>query len=656
MSFNFQLARPRIPFFPKWSKITKPFTKEKHYLKDGQIFYDVKNGENYANHIEMSGFQCSSIISYGCNENRKLMLNRHIVFPNLRMYPNLTHNSLDCNFKGVTFFADNKKVNEKAICFKFDGILTIFTEFENLKIERKIFTSRNKKACIEIVKFTNTGNKDISVFCKYKSRIKTPKYYGVDRKSYRLFTKSNIDSCTIYAKKSTTFEISYSASETDEIGTINCTKEYSDRITFLKSLQDIFVAETPENTINTAAQYAKIRACESIYKTKSGLMHSPGGGSYYAALWTNDQCEYINPLFAYLGYDVGVKQSLNCYKLYQKYISKDKALISSIISGGDGIWHGAKDRGDSVMYAYGCSRFLLSNGDKKTALKYIDSIRDCLSYTMSKINSDGVVESDSDELENRFESGKANLCTSCLAYDALISASYMEDELGNSKNANKYRENAEKLKKNINLYFGKNVENYDTYMYCKEETRLRSWISMPLTVGIFDKSDETVKALISPKLHLNEGLVTRSGEKTFWDRSTLYSLRGIFYSHNQNEGIELLETYSRARLLGEHIPYPVEAFPEGNQAQLSAESGLYLRIFSEGILGYRPIGFNSFELKPNLPQKWNFKNLKNITLCGKVISIYVKRNDNGYNLTYTYNSKKIEINDIKDKVIIELSA
>ncbi len=43
MSFNFQLARPRIPFFPKWSKITKPFTKEKHYLKDGKIFYDVKS-------------------------------------------------------------------------------------------------------------------------------------------------------------------------------------------------------------------------------------------------------------------------------------------------------------------------------------------------------------------------------------------------------------------------------------------------------------------------------------------------------------------------------------------------------------------------------------------------------------------------------------
>lgn len=655
MKSKIQLVRPRIPFFPKWSKITKPFTTEKHYLKDNKICYNTKDGEKYANHIEMSGFHCSSIISYGCDKNRKLLLNRHIIFPNLRLYPNLTHSSLDCNFKGVTFFADNKKISETATSFEFDGILTICTVFENLEIERKIFTSRNKKACIEIVKFSNTGTKDISVSCKYKNCRKTPEFYGADRKSYRLFTKSNIDNCTVNAGKSTTFEISYSASDTTESVTINCMQEYSARKAFLKSLQDIFIVETPDNIINTAVQYAKIRACESIYKTKSGLMHSPGGGGYYAALWTNDQCEYINPLFAYLGYDIGLKQSLNCYKLYQKYISKDKALITSIISEGDGIWHGAKDRGDSAMYAYGCSRFLLSNSDKKTALKYIDSIRDCLSYTLSKINSDGVVESDSDELENRFESGKANLCTSCLAYDALVSASYLEQELGNSSNAEKYKKNADELKKNINLYFGKNVEDYDTYMYCKEENRLRSWISMPLTVGIFEKSDDTVKALLSNKLHLNEGLVTRSGEKTFWDRSTLYSLRGIFYSNHQNEANELLETYSKARLLGEHIPYPVEAFPEGNQAQLSAESGLYLRIFSEGILGYRPVGFNSFELKPNLPDKWSFMNLKNITLCGKNISIYIKRNKDGcYDLTYTYNGKRIERNNIKDKITIEL--
>ena len=93
-------------------------------------------------------------------------------------------------------------------------------------------------------------------------------------------------------------------------------------------------------------------------------------------------------------------------------------------------------------------------------------------------------------------------------------------------------------------------------------------------MGIDDRSNETVSALLSDKLFKNGGIVTRSGEKTYWDRATLYALRGMFYSGHQNEAVELLKAFTSARLLGEHIPYPVEAFPEGNQAQLSAESGL----------------------------------------------------------------------------------
>jgi hypothetical protein len=46
--------------------------------------------------------------------------------------------------------------------------------------------------------------------------------------------------------------------------------------------------------------FAKIRGTESIYNTKAGLMHGPGGLRYYAAIWANDQAEYINPFFAFL--------------------------------------------------------------------------------------------------------------------------------------------------------------------------------------------------------------------------------------------------------------------------------------------------------------------------------------------------------------------
>lgn len=59
----------------------------------------------------------------------------------------------------------------------------------------------------------------------------------------------------------------------------------------------------------------------------------------------------------------------------------------------------------------------------------------CLEYCHRQLNADGVVKSDSDELENRFPAGKANLCTSSLYYDALVSAAYLGKAL--KKNINR---------------------------------------------------------------------------------------------------------------------------------------------------------------------------------------------------------------------------
>ncbi|MDE6967049.1 MAG: hypothetical protein K2P12_00190, partial [Clostridia bacterium] len=180
---------------------------------------------------------------------------------------------------------------------------------------------------------------------------------------------------------------------------------------------------------------------------------------------------------------------------------------------------------------------------------------------------------------------------------------------------------------------------YNTYMYCAEENRLRSWISMPMVVGINDRSRATKDALLSDKLRMAEGLLSASGEKTFWDRSTLYTLRGLFNAGYSDEALELLEKFSTARLLGEHIPYSVEAFPEGNQAQLSAESGLYLRIFTEGILGIRPTGFGKFAMTPNLPKSWEFMECSKLKFAGKIVDIKVSRIKSNYLVDLKINGK-----------------
>ena len=253
-----------------------------------------------------------------------------------------------------------------------------------------------------------------------------------------------------------------------------------------------------------------------------------------------------------------------------------------------------------------------------------------MEYCKRRLNAEGVVESDSDELEGRFPAGDANLCTSCLYYDALTSARYLGKELGvSAAQLEEYEREAATLRENIERYFGATVHGYKTYQYYKGCDLLRSWICVPFVVGIDDRADETIKALFSDVLWTENGLLTQEGSSTFWDRSTLYALRGVFAVGAQEIALDKLRYYSRVRLLGEHVPYPIEAWPEGSQRHLSAESALYCRVITEGLFGIRPTGFHKFETTPRLPKEWPSMELKNVRAFGKTFNLLVSRADDG---------------------------
>ena len=104
----------------------------------------------------------------------------------------------------------------------------------------------------------------------------------------------------------------------------------------------------------------------------------------------------------------------------------------------------------------------------------------------------------------------------------------------------------------------------------------------------------------------------------------LYALRGIFKGGETELALNKLTDYSKQRLLGEHVPYPVEAYPEGNQAHLSAESALYGRIYVEGLFGIQPTGFDHFTCIPRLPKDWNEMSLGNICAFNSKFTVNVK--------------------------------
>lgn len=144
-------------------------------------------------------------------------------------------------------------------------------------------------------------------------------------------------------------------------------------------------------------------------------------------------------------------------------------------------------------------------------------------------------------------------------------------------------------------------------------------------MGIFDRKDQTIRALLSKYLWSKDGILTESGSKTFWDRSTLYAFRGLFYAGATDTSLRYFSYYSAMRLLGEHVPYAVEAWPEGDQRHLSAESALYCRTVTEGLFGIEPTGFSTFTIQPRLPKKWNHMTLEHISAFNRDITITVTR-------------------------------
>ncbi len=618
--------------------------------KTGGINWPVTAKDSHTDHIEMSGKFISAVIRYGANSDQSLYLSRDIVWPMLRSIPNNTHASLTrtFNFDPVRLLNINKKAvsSEKVVEFQLNGLLTICSIInKDYQLVRTLFPSADRPSFCEKYVLTNQGQKEAVIeIPDVNQSVTTLPADGTDG-SYRLTTHLSGKGCYLLKPGgSVTFYMSISGSKiAEDIAQINVELELAKRNDFLKFLSGNLVLETPDTILNKAFAFAKIRACESIYQTKGGPMHGPGGLSYYAAIWANDQAEYINPFFPFTGYGYGIESAVNAYRHFARYMNPEyKSIPSSIVAEGTDIWNGAGDRGDAAMIAYGAARFALTQGDLKTAVELWPLIQWCLEYNKRKLIPPGIVASDSDELEGRFPSGKANLCTSSLYYDALISASYLCEALGEGhKQASKYKKQAEALRLNIEKYFGSNVMGFDTYRYYEGNDKLRAWICMPLTVAIYDRKEATIDALFSPQLWTADGLASESGDKTFWDRSTLYALRGVFASGDTKRGLQYLTYYSNRRLLGDHVPYPVEAYPEGGQRHLSAESGLYCRVFTEGLFGLRPLSLHSFSVTPQLPDGWNEMKLSNVHGFQNTFDIKVTREVSKIRLIVTSGSTEI---------------
>ncbi len=615
-------------------------------LHEGSIAFEPEKGKAHRDRIEMSGLKASAIVDYGADAAGELELSVRAVFPSFRMKPNLMESAFIRDFAidplklantgrfGAVRDTPNR-VRAKVKRITFDGVLRIEERFDGesrLEISREIAPSPDKAAICQAIEVKNVGDSAANVEIPEICIVARPNEGLCDSGRYKAVCKtSGHGGFRLEPNGTLRFQMTICASPDGEDPEADARAEIAKRRVFLSGLGESLTLKTPDPAIDRMFAFAKIRAAESVFETRAGLMHCPGGGRYYMGFWANDQAEYASPLFPFLGDKNALEAAFNMFALWSRHMSPDYKMIPSAITAeGKITWNGKGDRGDAAMIAYGAGRLALACGDAARAGELEPLIDWCLEYCRRNLDERGVVRSDCDELELRFPAGDANLCTSSLYYDALVSASHLKRELGDAKAARELSARAAEMRKNIKRHFEAEVEGFKTYRYYEGNDVLRSWIAIPLCMGILDRADGTAEALLSPRLLTKDGMLVQSSTRNnYWDRTYLYALRGLFAAGKADGAARALAEYAAKRLLGGHVPYAIEAFPEGDKRHLSAESALFCRIASEGIFGIRPTGFRSFEIRPGLPGGWAGAKLSRIRAFGDDFDVELSRANGG---------------------------
>ncbi len=613
----------------------------------------------YSDNIEMAGKRVAGIISYSIDSLGTLSLEREIFFPQLHEFKK-SDDSWFHDYRAYLkdtytdrllprIFVHNQQFVPGAVkSVTINGMLNFehHPSKNGLTLSRTLFPSMDERLFTEMWTLKNSTDSLLEVVSGNTS-LQFEDYGAKGKYTRRVITQVP-ETVSLKPGEQFRFAINIMAKMAGEtIPDGEFSSSLGKRQAFLGQMAGSLRLETPNPVLNTLFEFSKIRASESIYESELGLIHSPGGGRYYVGIWANDQAEYVNPFFPYLGYDMGNESAMNTFRAFAKETNPEYKAIRYSFEIEGLVKPFLKDRGDAAMIAYGAAHYAMALGDQEMAEELWPLIEWCLEYSHRQLNEEGVVMSESDEMEGRIETGDANLATSSLYYGAL---NYAVD-LGRSLNKpgsliNRYSARAKRLHRAIEAYFGARVEGLETYKYYKEHQHLRHWICLPLVVGIHDRKEATTQALFEKLwtengVHVEKNANNPEISKIFWDRGTLYALRGAFISGATQPSLEKLTQFSEKRLLGNRVPYVVEAYPEGDMAHLSAESALYCLVFIEGVFGLKPTGLNSFELTPRLPESWNHMALRDIKAFDHHFDIEISRVD-----------KKLEVKVLGEKGLL----
>lgn len=513
----------------------------------------------------------------------------------------------------------------------FDGMLTFtYPEKKGLVVSRTIYPSTMNALVIEEWQVRNSSAKPVKMSVSSSSQVKY-----TDEEIVVVRTCTGVKPVAVAPGDTLFFTVSIQARETGAADTVpDVVQEHRERSNLAQwAWHGPGRLETPDPDIDLAFALQKFHILECPVETWRGTITHNGSLRYSPGIWANDPVEYSSPVFPFFGNEQLNDASLNMYRIWMEYC-REKGITPF-----PGSFESAslklvqRGRGDDAMVLYGLSKFLLFQGDRPAAEELWPLIEASAASVLKNTTADGIVASRTDEMEGRYPTGKANLSTSSLAYGGYRQAAHLARALGKPVAA-EFDKRATALRKSLVSYFGAEVEGFNTYRYYDTNTTLRGWILLPMAMGITERKEGTVAALVSDKLWPNRlagaDILAESGRKTEWGRETYYALRVLFKAGRTEEAIDLTRRVVKTQIFGSRGPYPDE-----DAIDMLCPGSLYPRVFTEGVFGIVPTGFDSFTCTPWLPKAWPQMALRDVRAFGRAWDIVVERVGDKQKITVT---------------------
>ncbi len=520
----------------------------------------------------------------------------------------------------------------------FNGMLTVvYPEREGIVATRTVYPSMRKPVVVEKWKLRNVSDKPLKVDNAMRGKVTS-----ATKNTILVWMPQVFASAVVEPGGTVSFTCSLRAQLREGTDTtVDVAGEHAARQALIEAAwRGPGRLETPEPLLDMAFALQKLHVLETPIETCKGLITHNGSLTYSPGIWANDPVEYSSPLFPFFGDPELNRASMGMYRIWLDHCRTNGIVPFPGSFEGPALKLTQRERGDDAMVLYGLSKFLLFQGDRAAAEEMWPLIEFAAASVLSHTTTNGIVASQTDEMEDRYPTGKANLSTSSLAYGGYCLAARLAQSLGKTDIANVYDTRAASLRKGIESYFGAEVEGFKTYRYYTGNTTLRGWILLPLAMGITERQDATVAALTSDKLwpHRLAGadILAESTRPTEWGRETYYALRTLFKAGRTEEGIDLTRRVVKAQIFGARGPYPDE-----DAIDMLCPGSLYPRVFTEGMFGIVPTGLNSFECTPWLPKDWPKMALRDVRAFGRAWDLLVEREGDLQKVTVSAGGKAL---------------